>query len=89
MRGTYRVVNTLARCTPITDWQLLSEELQLILSREALYTAAMKIAAQAELLAEEIDIGTLKDMGGAEALRLLAGVLRNTTPRAPGVYGTA
>ena len=57
-------------------WNLLSEELQLVLSREALRKAAETIAGQAELLAEEMECGNLLDRGGADALRLLASVVR-------------
>ncbi len=82
-------MHAIATHAPVTNWQILSDDLQLILSREALYTAAMKIATQAEVLAEEMEIGSLKDLGGAEALRLLANVVRNTSPRGQGVYGNA
>ena len=58
------------------DWHALSNETQLILARAALHRAAETIAGQAELLAEEIDSGVLSDPGGADALRLLAAVVR-------------
>jgi len=58
------------------DWHALSDETQLILARAALYRAAQTIAGQAEVLAEEIDSGALRDPGGADALRLLAAVVR-------------
>ena len=58
------------------DWNRLSDELQLALSREALTRAAATIAAQAELLADEIEHGSLADRGGPEALRLFAAVVR-------------
>ena len=58
------------------DWHLLSDETQLILARAALFRAAQTIASQAELLAEEIEAGILGDPGGADALRLLAAVVR-------------
>ncbi|HUN40181.1 MAG TPA: hypothetical protein VMU81_07815 [Acetobacteraceae bacterium] len=60
----------------LADWHVLSNETQLTLARAALYRAAQTIANQAELLAEEIDTGILGDVGGAEALRLLATVVR-------------
>ena len=58
------------------DWSMLSDESQLALSREALCRAAETFAGQAEVLAAEIDDGGLTDRGGAEALRLLAAVVR-------------
>ena len=60
------------------DWNLLSDSLQLILSRQALTRAAEAIAGQAEILAAEIEAGTLADRGGPDALRLLAAVVRVT-----------
>jgi hypothetical protein len=60
----------------LRDWNRLSEELQLSLTREALRRAAETVANQAELLAVEMDCGAIADQGGAEALRLLAAVVR-------------
>ncbi len=60
----------------LDDWTLLSDNLQLTLSREALDRAREAIAGQAEILAGEIENGTLADHGGPEALRLLAAVMR-------------
>jgi len=60
----------------LRDWNGLSEELQLSLTREALRRAAETIAGQAEMLAVEMDCGGIADQGGAEALRLLAAVVR-------------
>ena len=62
----------------LTDWSMLSDEMQLALSREALRQAAETFASQAEVLAVEIDEGNLADRGGADALRLLAAVVRVT-----------
>lgn len=62
----------------LTDWSMLSDEIQLALSREALRHAAETIAEQAESLAGEFEGGGLADRGGAEALRLLAAVVRVT-----------
>ena len=59
------------------DWHLLSDETQLTVARAALDRAAATIALQAEdLLADEIDNGVVRDTGGADALRLLAAVVR-------------
>lgn len=58
------------------DWHKLSNEAQLTLARAALHRAAETIAGQAEVLADEIENGALTDPGGADALRLLAAVVR-------------
>lgn len=60
------------------DWNLLSERLQIVLSAAALRHAAETIAAQADLLADEIETGALQDRGGPDALRLLATIVRMT-----------
>ncbi len=60
----------------LADWNVLSDDLQLVLSREALRRAAEIIASQAEALAGEMEGGYLCDRGGPDALRLLAGVVR-------------
>jgi hypothetical protein len=60
----------------LTDWNLLSEALQLVVSREALRHAMELIAEQADELAREMEFGGLRDHGGPEALRLLAAVVR-------------
>ncbi|MFI4982075.1 MAG: hypothetical protein ACHQIO_17140 [Nevskiales bacterium] len=62
----------------LCDWNELSDELQLLLSQEAMRRAAEAIAGQAECLAGEIENGALADRGGPEALRLLAAVVRFT-----------
>ena len=69
----------------LSDWNHLSDDLQLVLSREAMYRAALTIADHAELLADEIEAGRLSDRGGPEALRLLAAIIRFTgqDPLAP------
>jgi hypothetical protein len=67
----------------LSDWNLLSDELQLVLSKEALRRAAATIAVQADLLAGEIEAGTLLDRGGADALRLFAELLRTLGQETP------
>ena len=62
------------------DWNLLSNDQQLHLSQTALRTAADLIASQAEVLAIEIEDGSLADLGGPEALRLLASIVRLAGP---------
>jgi hypothetical protein len=70
-------------------WNNLPEDLQLVLSKEALRRAAETLADHAELLAEEIDRGTLADRGGPDALRLFAAVVRATNADAFGPVGHA
>jgi hypothetical protein len=60
----------------LSDWNEMSDDLQLTLAREALLRAAATIANQAELLAGEMEAGGLADRGGPDALRLLARVVR-------------
>ena len=71
------------------DWGLLTDELQLLVSRSALRRAAETIATQADLLAEEMEAGLLPDHGGPEALRLFAAVIRASDVAEPGVAGHA
>jgi hypothetical protein len=71
------------------SWNTLPEDLQLVLSREALRRAAETLAEHAELLAEEMDRGTLTDRGGPDALRLFAAVVRATNEDAFGPVGHA
>ncbi len=73
----------------LADWNVLSDELQLVLSREALRRAAAIIADQAEGLAEEMAAGALRDRGGADALRLLASVVRINGAETSGPCGRA
>jgi hypothetical protein len=69
----------------LSDWNLLSDDVQLALSRQALRRAAELIAGQADTLAEQIDAGIIADRGGPEALRLLASLLRTLdAPEPPG-----
>jgi len=70
-------------------WNSLPEDLQLLLSREALRRAAETLAEHADLLAEEMDRGTLSDRGGPDALRLFAAVVRATNSDAFGPVGHA
>jgi hypothetical protein len=70
-------------------WNTLPEDLQLLLSREALRRAAETLAEHADLLAEEMDRGTLSDRGGPDALRLFAAVVRATNEDAFGPIGHA
>ena len=60
----------------LSDWNSLTDETQLLLSREALRRAVMSFAEQAEILAAQIEAGALDDRGGADALRLLVAITR-------------
>ena len=62
----------------LSEWDVIPEDLQLTLTREALKRAADVIAGQAETLADEMAGGAILDRGGPDALRLLAAVLRVT-----------
>lgn len=71
------------------DWNLLTDDVQLTLSREALRRAADTLAEHAEILAREMEDGTLLDRGGPDALRLFAAVVRATNREAFGEVGHA
>jgi hypothetical protein len=71
------------------DWNALSEDLQLVLAREAMRRAVNTIAGQAEVLAGEIESGGIADRGGPEALRLLAAVVRLSARDPRDAGGTA
>lgn len=74
---------------PPSDWKAMPDELQLVLAREALRRAAETLAEHAELLAIEMEEGTLSDRGGPDALRLFASVVRATSSDAAGPVGHA
>jgi hypothetical protein len=62
----------------LKEWNLLSEDLQLCISQEALRRAVETIAVQAEVMALEMERGAIVDRGGPDALRLFAQVIRTT-----------
>jgi len=74
---------------PPNDWNSMTEDLQLALSREALRRAAETLAAHAEVLAVEMERGALLDRGGPDALRLFAAVVRAVNQDAFGPVGNA
>jgi Mor family transcriptional regulator len=74
---------------PPSDWNALTDDIQLALSREAMRRAAETLAEHAELLAAEIEHGGLSDRGGPDALRLFAAVVRATQQDAFGPVGRA
>jgi hypothetical protein len=65
----------------VMDWNNLAEPLQLMLASAALRRAAATVAFQAEVLAREMECGSLQDGGGPDALRLLAALIRVTNQR--------
>ncbi|HTR16463.1 MAG TPA: hypothetical protein VMI52_05440 [Acetobacteraceae bacterium] len=73
----------------IIDWSQMSEDMQLMLSREAMLRATDLVAGHAEALAREIEAGGLEDRGGPDALRLLASVLRLNSQDLLGPVGNA
>ena len=60
----------------LSHCELIPEDLQIRVAHDALLRAVEMIVGQAEMLAHEIEVGSLPDRGGAEALRLLAAVAR-------------
>jgi hypothetical protein len=60
----------------VIDWNLLSDDAQLRVAREAMRRAVETIASHAEMLASEMEAGAIADLGGPEALRLLATMVR-------------
>ena len=73
----------------VADRDILSDEVQLALAREALRRAVDTIAGQAEVLAQEMEVGTITDRGGVDALRLLAAIVRVTGQESLGAVGHA
>ncbi len=73
----------------MTDWEVLSEPLQLQLAQAALREASKNLAAYADALASEIESGFMADRGGHEALRLFANLVRSAHPPEPECVGHA
>lgn len=73
----------------MTDWNSLSEPLQLQLAQEALREASENLAAYAEALASEMEAGFMSDRGGQEALRLFATLVRAVHATEPTGVGHA
>ncbi len=57
----------------------MPEMLQTALAQQAMREAALIIAEQAELFSVQFSAGGLADRGAADALRLFAAMLRETT----------
>jgi hypothetical protein len=64
---------------PVSEWHGISEELQLALAKQAMRQAAAIIADQADLFAVQFTTATLQDRGAADALKLFAVLLRETS----------
>jgi hypothetical protein len=64
---------------PKSEWQLLSDETQLALAQQAMRRAAHIIADQADLFSVQFTEQTLVDRGAADALKLFAVLLRETS----------
>ena len=64
---------------PNDEWHTMSEPLQLALAQHAMRQAAAIIADQAELFAVQFTTTTLVDRGAADALKLFAVLLRETS----------
>jgi hypothetical protein len=62
----------------LCEWNFLSDEMQLVLAREAFRQALATITDHAGALAGAIEAGTIADRGGPEALRLFVAVLAET-----------
>lgn len=73
----------------IAEWNTLPETLQLHVAQQAFRQAVDTIASQADVLAGEFEAGTLSDRGGADALKLLATIVRALRPADEAVAGRA
>ncbi len=63
----------------LSEWPGLSDNAQAALAQAALARAALIIAEQADLFAAQFSAGRLQDQGAADALKLFAALLRETT----------
>jgi hypothetical protein len=57
-------------------WNVLSDDLQRLLSEGALSRASASIARHAEMMANEMESGEIPERSGPDALRLLAALAR-------------
>ena len=64
---------------PNAEWHGMSDELQLLLAQQAMRRASFIIADQADLFAQQFASATLVDRGAADALKLFAVLLRDTS----------
>ena len=78
--------------TPVkrpSEWQGISDELQVALAKQAMRHAACIIAEQADLFAVQFANATLQDRGAVEALKLFAVLLRETSAECLAPIGNA
>ena len=62
-----------------SEWHSISEALQLELAKQAMHRASVIIADQADLFAVQFATQILQDRGAADALKLFATLLRETS----------
>jgi hypothetical protein len=72
-----------------SEWNRLSEPLQIEIASEAMRQAVATVAAQADELADDMEAGVLRDEGGPDALRLLAVLIREAASVRSGPLGHA
>ncbi len=72
-----------------SEWQGISDQLQLALAKEAMRHAAGIIADQADLFAVQFADATLQDRGAVDALKLFALLLRETSAECLAPIGNA
>jgi hypothetical protein len=72
-----------------TEWNGISDELQVALAKQAMRHAAGIIADQADLFAVQFANATLQDRGAVEALKLFAVLLRETSAECLAPIGNA
>ena len=73
------MMRAMGRKIPVTEWQSISDQLQVSLAQAAMRQASTIIADQAELFAVQFTSKTLQDRGAADALKLFAVLLRETS----------
>ena len=62
-----------------SEWHSISEALQTALAQQAMHQASLIVAEQAEMFAAQFRSGVLQDRGAADALKLFATLLRETS----------
>jgi hypothetical protein len=73
------MMRAMGRKIPATEWQSISDQLQVSLAQAAMRQASTIIADQAELFAVQFTSKALQDRGAADALKLFAVLLRETS----------
>ncbi len=75
--------------TQKSEWHSISESLQLELAKQAMRRASVIVADQADLFAVQFTTQILQDRGAADALKLFATLLRETSAECLRPVGTA